>query len=282
MLSHTFCHIQTIGPRTEERLWRSGILTWDDLEAAEPRLLPPTARPLIANRVATARHHLRAGKAAYFADSLPAKQIWRIFPHFRAATAYLDIETTGLGDYRDHITTIALYDGSTIRHYVHGVNLDDFVAALENYTVLVTYNGKCFDIPFIERSFGIRVPQAHIDLRYLLAGLGLKGGLKGCEKQLGLDRGDLEGVDGYFAVLLWHEYRATGNRRALETLLAYNIQDVVSLEILMVEAYNRNLAATPFAASHRLPPPRPPALPFAPDPALVRRLRQRLERARGW
>ena len=66
----------------------------------------------------------------------------------------------------------------------------------------MTYNGKSFDIPFIESHFGAKLTHAHIDLRYILASLGYRGGLKGCEKQLGIDRGDLKNVDGYFAVLL--------------------------------------------------------------------------------
>jgi uncharacterized protein YprB with RNaseH-like and TPR domain len=41
-----------------------------------------------------------------------------------------------------------------------------------------------------------------IDLRYILKSMGFKGGLKGCEKQLGMDRGDLAGVDGLLAVYL--------------------------------------------------------------------------------
>ena len=63
----------------------------------------------------------------------------------------------------------------------------------------------------------------------MLSRLGYKGGLKGCEKQLGLDRHELDGVDGYTAVLLWQEYTRTRNTRALDTLLAYNIQDVLNL-----------------------------------------------------
>lgn len=43
---------------------------------------------------------------------------------------------------------------------------------------------------------------------------------------------------GFFAVLLWQEFQQTGNIKALETLLVYNIEDVVNLETLMVLAYN--------------------------------------------
>ena len=102
--------------------------------------------------------------------------------------------------------------------------------------------------------------------------LGLSGGLKNCEKGLGVPRPGLEDVDGAVAVLLWHEFRRRRDPRALETLLAYNAQDVLNLEPLMVEAYNRKLGDTPFAVSHRLPPPAPVANPFRADADLLRRL----------
>ena len=65
---------------------------------------------------------------------------------------------------------------------------------------------------FIESYFNIQLNHAHIDLRYILQSLGFRGGLKGCERQLGIDRGDLRDIDGFFAVLLWHEYQRNGNR----------------------------------------------------------------------
>ncbi len=57
-------------------------------------------------------------------------------------------------------------------------------------------------------------------------------------------------IDGYTAVLLWHDYRRTGNTSALETLLAYNICDAVNLAALMTIAYNHAISQTPFADLH--------------------------------
>ena len=90
----------------------------------------------------------------YFADLLPSHLHWRLFPEFRAKTAYLDIETTGLSGSYHKITTIALYDGTAIKHYVQGQNLDEFEHDVHDYNVLVTYNGKCFDLPFLHQEFG--------------------------------------------------------------------------------------------------------------------------------
>ena len=57
----------------------------------------------------------------------------------------------------------------------------DFKDNLKKYQAVITDNGKCFDIPFIKNNLGINLNQIHIDLRYVLASLGFKGGLKGCE-----------------------------------------------------------------------------------------------------
>lgn len=178
-------------------------------------------------------------------------------------------------DAADHVTTVALYDGRTVRTYVHGRNLDDFLRDAAAYRLLVTFNGKSFDVPFLQRCLGYRPAPAHIDLRHLLASLGLKGGLKVCERRLGLSRPGLEDVDGYVAVLLWHEYRRRHNPAALETLLAYNVADTVNLERLMVHAFNLKLAAlegVSFAAGYHLPAPTVPANPFHPDADVVLRL----------
>lgn len=215
---------------------------------------------------------LTSNDPSFFTSRLAANESWRIFSEFRDSIAYLDIETTGLDDFAE-ITTIALYDGQDIYTYVNGRNLDDFVDDIQKYAVIVSYNGKSFDIPFIERYFKISLDHAQIDLRYILAKLGFKGGLKGCEKQLGLHRGNLDGVDGYFAVLLWHEYKKTRNERVLETLLAYNIEDTVNLEQLAVEAYNRNVALTPFATNLTLPWPDQPPSPYRADDKIVDQLK---------
>ena len=106
---------------------------------------------------------------------------------------------------------------------------------------------------------------------YALKSLGYSGGLKAIEHRLGMDRDQLEGVDGFLAVMLWHEYRRRGNKDALETLLAYNVQDVLNLETLVVFAYNQKLRETPFSASHALPPARTVSNPFHPHQAVIRK-----------
>lgn len=271
MLRNSFCHIPGIGLKTEVKLWQAGITSWDKWSPELPVRVSATSR---ADAVTVFEKSLKALKddPAYFTKVLPSTESWRIFPHFREQTAYLDIETTGLDDYAE-ITTIALYDGHEIFTYVNGDNLYDFVDDIQKYSVIVSYNGKSFDVPFLERFFRIKLNHAQIDLRYVLARLGFKGGLKGCEKQLGLDRGNLDGVDGYFAVLLWNQYQNHGDPKALETLLAYNIEDTVNLERLLIEAFNRNLKATPFVEDQIVEWSSPPQNPFNADFSCIERIK---------
>lgn len=276
MLEHTFCHIPGIGMKTEQKLWAAGVTTWDDWSAHLPVRLP-AATLVDAQSILDASHSALADDPVFFTARLSSTEPWRIFPHYRDRTAYLDIETTGLDDFAE-VTTIALYDGKKIFTYVNGRNLDDFVRDIFDYRVIVSYNGKSFDVPFLEKFFNIRLDHAQIDLRYVLARLGFKGGLKGCERSLGLHRGNLDGVDGYFAVLLWRLFKETGDERVLETLLAYNIEDTVNLERLAVEAYNRNLRGTPFAHQLALPYMEPPPNPFQADYQLIDTMKRDLYR----
>ena len=270
MLINTFSHIPGIGPSTEEKLWNNGIRTWEDALLQSDAL--GKKAPGIQREIKTSLGHLKNKNAKYFEDLLPASQHFRLFPEFRDTCVFLDIETTGL-ETTSTITTIALYDGTSVRYYVQGKNIDAFLEDIRQYQVIVTYNGKTFDLPFIRNHFNCQLPHAHIDLRYILKSLGFKGGLKKCERAMGIDREELDGVDGYFAILLWEEYQKTKNPKALDTLLAYNIEDVINLETLMVKAYNLKVKDTCFSGSHTMPEPPKAVNPVTPDRQIIRELK---------
>lgn len=270
MLKNTFRHLPGIDSSTESRLWASGICCWEDaLNQSANKVHSSLARHLEDSFDRLSRHDSR-----YFSDALPPQDHWRLFPELRQTVAYVDIETTGLGQ-KASITTIALYDGQSVQCYVQGENLSQFPYDVRDYQLLISYNGKAFDVPFIERFFGTKLHHAHIDLMHVLRSLGYTGGLKGCERKLGLDRKELTDVDGYFAVMLWQEYQRSKNPKAIETLLAYNVQDVVNLETLMVKAYNMKLKSTPFAKSLKLSESEPAVSPYKADLEVIAKLKRR-------
>lgn len=272
MLRNTFCHIPGIGLKNERRLWDGGVLSWEDFLAANAARQDRPKCPACIPYAAKSIEQLEAGNPGFFAKTLPAGECWRLFADFRSSVAYLDIETNGQAEPNGYITAITLYDGKKVYNYVKGRNLHEFKQDIKKYKVVVTYNGRCFDVPFIEKTLRIRMPHAHIDLRYILKDLGFTGGLKGCEKQIGIDRKELNGVDGYFAVLLWYDFKKNSNEKSLDTLLAYNVADVVNLEPLMVAAFNMKLKSTPFYSTHSLPPPQTPELPFKADADTIKRI----------
>lgn len=276
MLNNTFCHIKGIGQKSEKRLWDSGIMEWEDVLKSDGSHPSGLINASLVAGVKESVMQLERNNGRYFGDLLSATETWRIFTNFRHSVAYLDIETTGMSGGGEKITTVSVYDGSRIYYYIRGQNLGQFSSDIERFCLIVTYNGKCFDLPVIRRLLGVPMNQAHIDLRYLLHSLGYRGGLKGCEKQLGIDREELDGLDGYFAILLWQDYIRNKNNRALETLLAYNILDAVNLEALMVKAFNMKLQATPFERIHSIDSdPKAPENPFQADMETVERLRNR-------
>lgn len=241
MIERSFIHLPGVGSGTERKLWRSGLCTWHDLLAhAGP---PPGVS---AQRWEALRAELRASVAAlrdldhvYFSNRLPTREHWRTFRRFRSRVAYVDIETTGMGAWAD-ITVVGLYDGLRVRTYIHGENLDDLEEDLAGYSLLVTFNGASFDLPYLRRRFP-RVPwnHLHVDLRHVLRRLGHKGGLKAIEGACGLRRApDIARLDGFDAVRLWEEYRR-GSEEALELLVRYNTADITNLEALAEMAYQR-------------------------------------------
>lgn len=238
VLRQTFLHVPGVGYRTEERLWQSGVGSWDDVLEDRMASVSPRLRTVLGEEILRSEEALRRGRYRYFTVRLPLREHWRAWPDFRGAVAYLDIETTGLDIGRDAVTVVGVYDGTRKRSFIQGENLEDLPAALEPVRLLVTFNGSRFDVPFLRRAFPrMRLDQLHLDLMNPLQRLGYWGGLKRIERRLGIERSEeTSGLGGLAAVRLWEAYER-GDDDALDTLVAYNLEDVVNLEPLAEFAY---------------------------------------------
>lgn len=81
MLRNSFLHLPSIGPSTEQKLWKGGLRTMQDFLESPPAFLSRHRQRSIAEHIALAQDRLHRQDAAYFCANLPAKEHWRI--HYR-------------------------------------------------------------------------------------------------------------------------------------------------------------------------------------------------------
>ncbi len=216
--------------RKERELWSKGLLSWDAaIERCEEFPDPEKARRLLcqSKQECERKNHL------FFCSLLPRNEHWRAYKDFSDKTCFLDIETTGLSKHYCHVTTVGLHDCRGTRVLVKDQDVCELPRLIKDYSMIVTFNGAMFDLPWLRHEFGIEFDQFHIDLRFVLKRLGYSGGLKSIEKQLNITRDDeVGGIGGFEAVMLWKRY-CRGDVCALEKLKKYNAADVENLRTLM-------------------------------------------------
>jgi len=231
MLTNTFIHIPGISKEKEVMLWESNITNWQEFLDNDTF---PNIRSWVEESVEA---HIN-NNHNFFLSHLPNKEHWRTYKEFKHC--FLDIETTGLSKHRDEVTVIGLYDGQESKIFINGKNLEEFPKEIAKYQTIISFNGKCFDVPFLKAKFPeVNFNKFHIDLRYVMKNLGFSGGLKKIEKEVGICRDDdLQDISGWDAVRLWHKYKR-GDDAALKLLVKYNIADIENLKTLMDFSYDK-------------------------------------------
>jgi len=238
--------MEGIGERTEQALWSSGILSWGDCSGARlEKAVGSGAASKIGMWAEKSIESLDSGDHSFFSRTLPLEHAWRGLYDFPGRIGYLDIETNGLSPQYSKVTVVGIYDGEDVHTYVNGDNMDELFADLPKYSVLVTFNGRAFDIPFLKKHYPmINFNHLHVDLRPVLKTLGITGGLKKIETIFGMERkGDMAGLTGYDAVRMWNRYEYSGDKAALDRLIRYNAEDIVHLEPLAKWAFGEKSAA---------------------------------------
>ncbi len=250
MIRRTFLILPTVGAKTERELWGKGIVHWEDFK--DRSHLPgfsPERKDRLDRLLGDAEDYLGRKETGYFQRLLPANEHWRLFGDAKEDAAYLDIETDGLGE--GAVTTVVgVHMRGRDTTLVRGIDLDarSLKQALQGCRILITFNGSSFDLPMLEKEFPFVVPRVpHFDLRHGCARIGLKGGLKSIEKQLGMARPtEVEYVTGEEAVYLWRLWERKGKENALKLLKQYNREDTKNLvpiaEMTYYDLVTRTLA----------------------------------------
>lgn len=257
MLEHTFVHMQGVGHGTECSFWKRGITTWSEFlsEGRVPRISDERKARMDAVLLEGCQH-LKDSDSRYFRARLAERHMWRLLKEFKARTIYLDIETTGIS-IRSPVTVVGIHDGTRTHSLVRGRNLTgpNLEAILSAADLMVTFNGKGFDIPVLKAQFPRWIPDLpHVDLRHVLARLGHSGGLKAIERDLGIARDHrVEMMTGADAVYLWRSWERHGRSNALDLLLEYNAADCENLKTLADYAYGRMRRETFAAIARRKP-----------------------------
>ena len=243
MITHTFQILPSVGAKKEKAIWEDGVRSWDDfLSADSVHTMRAEAKERGDALLTQASELLDDGDAWSLAGMMPKGEVWRMYRHFRDRAAYLDIETDGLS--RDSLVTVVTVHrpGDTVT-LTEGIDLtpEALSEALDGAAILVSFNGSCFDVPVLRNSFpevDWDIPQ--FDLRFASRKVGVRGGLKPLEIELGITRSEeIEGVDGADAVRLWKMWERHGDRDALDILTEYNRADTVNLERIADIVYER-------------------------------------------
>ncbi|MEQ1794699.1 MAG: ribonuclease H-like domain-containing protein [Nitrospira sp.] len=233
MLPSTFVILSGIGPATERRFWQEGLLTWNDfLQRSKVPGISAQRKQWYDQELILAQAEFDSGRLDYFTARLASREHWRFFELCEARTLYLDIETTGTSPHDGDVTVVGLHRQGETVCLVRGETLttERLQTELDACTLLVTFFGTGFDVPYLRAKFPqLTFSMPHFDLCFAARRLGLRGGLKQIERELGIERdGALHGLDGWDAVRLWMQWRA-GDTAARDLLLAYNRADTANL-----------------------------------------------------
>ena len=235
MIRNSFIFLEGVGNKLEKNLWQNGIQDWDSFLKKENIQGLSKSRKLYYNRkIMEARKNLFDENSSYFLGVLPQSENWRLYDFFKEDAVFLDIETTGLSKNYDDITVFGLYDGINTKTMIQGINLNyhGLKKELEKYKLIVTFNGACFDLPFIEKRYPGLIPRVpNFDVKSITRQLGLTGGLKKIERDLNIKRKEIvDEFNGGDALTLWRMYRSTGDDYYLNLLVEYNEFDIVNLK----------------------------------------------------
>ena len=246
-LENSFILAPGVGEKTEQKLWKNGVTHWNKVSNAD--VIGSTKREKVEMFLEKARKNLEVGNSYFFGEKLPNKSLWRAYRNFEKNACFFDIETTGLDQQRNKVTTAAFHRNGETTTLVRGDDLtrENLQKQVDKSSILVSFNGKKFDQPFLEHNYDLEMDTPHLDIMYPCKRIGLTGGLKKIEQQLQVER-ELEDVDGREAVRLWKKYENNGDTEALEKLIKYNGYDARNLQDVLEEIHER--LATKFYYRH--------------------------------
>lgn len=160
-----------------------------------------------------------------------------------------DIETTGLFPRNDRVMLTGLLTvkngrGTARQFFAESLSdekavLDATLSALKNTDVILTYNGRSFDVPFTETRaahYGINAVMPYdLDLFTVVSGYSeikkFTGSLsqKSIERFMGLTTSRNDRIDGRESIRLYEQYLAAPSYALEKTIMLHNHDDICQL-----------------------------------------------------
>ena len=162
---------------------------------------------------------------------------------------FMDIETTGLGNSPLFLIGIMFWEseGFEVRQFLarnyaeEAAVISHYVDACASKKLLITFNGKSFDVPYIRtRAVANRIPfhtpLGHFDLlhecRRIWRDALLNCRLQTLETHI-CNRFRIGDIPGGQIPDIYHEYVRNGNARLMGDILKHNLLDLVTMADLM-------------------------------------------------
>lgn len=242
MMERSFVMLPGVGRETERRIWTQGVRSWDDFMSA-PDIEGISRRRLdtLKSQAHEISESVANGDSECLATLLPPSEHWRLLEGWNEGYVCLDIEVSSQnGKFFPVVLSVLRGDECTTLVRGDGFYWSAFDEIVSDADFLVTFNGSSFDLPLLERcGYSVRGP-VHLDLRRFCRKIGLNGGLKSIEGQLGIHRDrELEFSTSEQVSYLWRLWESKGSKNALDRLIAYNQRDACSLSIIAKEIYRR-------------------------------------------
>lgn len=241
MIKQTFLFLPGISNKKEFLLKKQGILDWKTF------ISTPLIKGISQKRkkhydelIKKAINALQSEETQFFNTHLPKAEHWRLYKYFREDALFVDIEVEHV---TKEITLLGMYDGEKTYTFVKNVNFDikTIKKIFSQAKLLVTFNGNVFDLPFLEKKYGIKSKAPRFDVRVACARVGLIGGLKKIEQEIGLKRNNaiVKSLKQGDPAQLYRMWKNSGDKHFLSLLIEYNEEDIVNLQYLADNVYKK-------------------------------------------
>ena len=230
---------------------------WDTLPAVDLQCVETALGDVYVSEKRWPLEHTHGHRGLGEALEIDSRTVARLAPGLSsediAQTVFVDVETTGLAGGTGtlaFLVGLGVFDGDDFlvrQLFLTGPSGEEAmlaatVEALSAARALVSFNGRCFDLPLLETRFTLnrlRPPSPalpHVDLLYPARRL-YRRRLESCRlahletELLGLERQD--DVPGWLIPSLYFDYLRFGRAAPLEAVFRHNALDILSMVTLL-------------------------------------------------